>query len=83
VQTYLDQMSSAPCSAVYRVCLSVQIFTVILFVLQIDAILRKEAMKAMTETFYAAIFGYDEVREMNRLCPDEETSNKSQIFRCP
>ncbi|MEQ2274348.1 Ubiquinol-cytochrome-c reductase complex assembly factor 1 [Xenotaenia resolanae] len=53
-------MSSAPCSAVYRVCLSVQIFTVILFVLQIDAILRKEAMKAMTETFYAAIFGYDE-----------------------
>ncbi|MED6282309.1 hypothetical protein CHARACLAT_030811 [Characodon lateralis] len=51
---------SAPCSAVYRVCLSVQIFTVILFVLQIDAILRKEAMKAMTETFYAAIFGYDE-----------------------
>ncbi|MED6249868.1 hypothetical protein ATANTOWER_020962 [Ataeniobius toweri] len=37
-----------------------QIFTVILFVLQIDAILRKEAMKAMTETFYAAIFGYDE-----------------------
>lgn len=32
-----------------------------LLVLQIDAVHRKEAMKAMTETFYAAIFGYDEV----------------------
>lgn len=31
--------------------------------MQIDAIHRKEAMKAMTETFYAAIFGYDEVRQ--------------------
>ncbi|XP_036805737.1 ubiquinol-cytochrome-c reductase complex assembly factor 1-like isoform X3 [Oncorhynchus mykiss] len=26
----------------------------------IDAIHRKESMRAMTETFYAAIFGYDE-----------------------
>jgi len=29
---------------------------------QIDALHRKEGMKAMTETFYAALFGYDEVR---------------------
>lgn len=29
-------------------------------IMGIDAIHRKEAMKAMTETFYAAIFGYDE-----------------------
>lgn len=29
---------------------------------QIDAIQRKESMKVMTETFYAALFGYDEVR---------------------
>ncbi|XP_023810569.1 ubiquinol-cytochrome-c reductase complex assembly factor 1 [Oryzias latipes] len=29
-------------------------------IMGIDAVHRKEAMKAMTETFYAAIFGYDE-----------------------
>ncbi|PWA14864.1 hypothetical protein CCH79_00019381, partial [Gambusia affinis] len=29
-------------------------------IMGIDAIHRKEALKAMTETFYAAIFGYDE-----------------------
>lgn len=29
--------------------------------MQIDAIQRKESMKVMIETFYAAIFGYDEV----------------------
>lgn len=29
---------------------------------QIDAVQRKETMKAMTENFYAAMFGYDEVR---------------------
>lgn len=28
---------------------------------QVDATHRKEALKAMTETFYAALFGYDEV----------------------
>lgn len=28
---------------------------------QVDAIHRKEAMKLMTEMFYAALFGYDEV----------------------
>lgn len=48
-------------------CLSVQNWTVVLCVLQIDAIHRKEAMKAMTETFYAAIFGYDEVRRKQEL----------------
>lgn len=31
-------------------------------VCQVDAIHRKEAMKLMTEMFYAALFGYDEVR---------------------
>lgn len=30
-------------------------------VCQVDAIHRKEAMKLMTEMFYAALFGYDEV----------------------
>uniref|UniRef100_A0A8C8GS99 Ubiquinol-cytochrome c chaperone domain-containing protein n=1 Tax=Oncorhynchus tshawytscha TaxID=74940 RepID=A0A8C8GS99_ONCTS len=29
-------------------------------IMGIDAIHRKESMRAMTETFYAAIFGYDE-----------------------
>lgn len=29
---------------------------------QVDAAHRKEAMKAMTEMFYAALFGYDEVK---------------------
>lgn len=33
--------------------------------MQIDATQRKEATKAMTETFYAAIFGYDEVRSVH------------------
>lgn len=31
------------------------------YVCQVDAIHRKEAMKLMTEMFYAALFGYDEV----------------------
>ncbi|CAI5686502.1 unnamed protein product [Oreochromis niloticus] len=33
-------------------------------IMGIDAIHRKEAMKAMTETFYAAIFGYDETHSI-------------------
>ncbi|XP_036805736.1 ubiquinol-cytochrome-c reductase complex assembly factor 1-like isoform X2 [Oncorhynchus mykiss] len=34
---------------------------------KIDAIHRKESMRAMTETFYAAIFGYDEMQFIDTL----------------
>lgn len=33
-----------------------------LLLIKIDATHRKEGLKVMTETFYAAIFGYDEVK---------------------
>lgn len=34
---------------------------------QVDAIHRKEAMKEMTEMFYAALFGYDEVSQATAM----------------
>lgn len=36
-------------------------FTLFCLMMQVDATNRKEATKVMPETFYAAIFGYDEV----------------------
>ncbi|KAF1392311.1 hypothetical protein PFLUV_G00051480 [Perca fluviatilis] len=36
-------------------------------IMGIDASHRKEGMKAMTETFYAAIFGYDEMQFIDAL----------------
>lgn len=42
--------------------LQIHFIHVLLFDWQVDASHRKEAMKVMTETFYAALFGYDEVR---------------------
>lgn len=40
-----------------------------LFCFQIDSVALKESMRNMTENFYAAIFGYDEVILITQLAP--------------
>lgn len=47
-------------------CESSELNTHCFCLIQVDAIHRKEAMKVMTETFYAALFGYDEVSFTHR-----------------
>lgn len=51
--------------------------------IQIDATHRKEATKMMTETFYAAIFGYDEVRDISVRVQRQHRKVTDMLEFCP